>query len=347
MGKKESNLLPFLLGAGAVAAAGIAYKKYKESKEETTDDNTWLAGGYGTGGAADFYGNSSVINPEYAPDSVANGIEDIARGEAIDGLTDPSSGGVNPNKYGTDGLDLFSLGYDVVTDPLVITGAAGFALDKAGKTVSKKLPQTGKTMTKVGKGLGRLGIIGMGIQGVNWLMDTTGTKEDIKNVVNEIVGRDSIVTDLYDYSFPSAADKAITTDQAVSEAHGNVVYDNGTAKSNTVSTGTVYVKTADNSNRYTKTTPIQYQTALGLAGTGSQNVGVTAAETAVVNDALGTSGAVVKQTYGKSGVSYIGDNGKQLTYAGTDLQTAANAYKAHNAGNQSQSQTAPTPSYRH
>lgn len=346
----ESNLLPFVFGGIAAVAAGMVYKKYKESKEETTED-TWITdGGYSgnVGGSSDFFGNStSVINPEYAPDSVANGIEDIARGDAVDGLTDPSAGGVNPNNYGTNGLDIFAdVAYDIVTDPLVIAGAGGYALNKAGKVMTRNLPKSGKVLSKAGGVLARGSVVGAVIEGTNMLLDATGTKDAVKDVVTEIVGGESIVTPIYDMFYPSAKDKAITTDQAATEAYGNVVYDSGKTKSNTVpSTGTIYVKT--DTPRYVKTDAKQLQVATGLQSTGSKNVGISAGETAVVNDALGTSGTVIKQTYGSSGTTYVGAGGKQLTYAGTDLQTAASAYKTHNAGNQSQTSTSQTPSYRH
>lgn len=324
--KQESNLLPFLLGAGAVAAAGIAYAKFKADKEQSTDNNNWSLGG---GGYSGNVGSLPVINPEYAPDSMDAGVEDIPRKTVNYGLTDPSSGGVDPHKFLTDGLDMFAQAAgDFVTNLITDPTGIGTVLDVTG--VGKSIDEHGLAVGV--PGFGPAALLNLGSQ----IPKQIANSDPVKKFMSETGERASEILDEYVIN-PTW----LTTDAATANAVGNVP--EGVSEK----TGNIYKKT--DTPRYTKTSPIQTRVATSLENTGSVSTTASAAETAIVNDALGGTGNVVKQTYGKSGYTYIADNGKQLTYAGaTNLQDVAASIKAHNASKQpQQTSTSQTPSYRH
>lgn len=313
---KKNNFLPLLLVGGGVGAAVLLFTK---ATSKTREDTSMLSGG-GIGGSGDFFGNSTpvssipVIDPMLHPDSVDAGIEDIARNDTNLGLTDPSSGGVNPTDYGTDGVDLFTdlaiyTGAGVAASAAVagVKKAAGAVTKTAGTTAAGKVANTaaskattsaaastaGKVASTAAKGAGVLGALGL----VDMFFDVTGLK-DAHFSQGGLTGNLQGVNTSF-----SVNSGGITTDKATSQEVGYMAYDNK-----------------------------QLQTATGLQSTGSKWETISAEETRIVNEALGTTGDVIKQSYGSSGYSYIGAGGKQLTFAGTDLQTAAGLYKQHNAG---------------
>lgn len=313
--KKKNNFLPILLIGGGVGAAALLYTK---ASSKTREDTAMFTGG-GIGGSGDFFGNSEpassipVIDAMLHPDSVDAGIEDIARDDTNLGLTDPSSGGVNPTDYGTDGTDIFTDlavytaagaavsagGYAVKKAAGAVTSGAGkvantAAAKTAGSTAAKAAGSTaGKVASTAAKGAGVLGIFGL----VDAFFDVTGLK-DAHFSQSGLTGNLQGVNTSF-----SVNSGGITTDKATSQEVGYMAYDNQ-----------------------------QLRTATGLQSTGSKWETISAEETRIVNEALGTTGDVIKQSYGSSGYSYIGAGGKQLTFAGTDLQTAAGLYKQHNAG---------------
>lgn len=186
--QEESNLLPFLLGGVAAVAVGIGYKKYKESKEQTTDDiSMFPGGGYaGIGGSGDFYGNSEpvsdgtipVVNPMLYPDSMDAGIEDIARGDANLGITDVSDGGVNPTNYGTDGTDVFSDVTGTASVALLAGGAAasgvGYGLKAASNAATNAAQTASRTLVSKTTGSAATAAAGKVIQTAPGVLATAG-----------------------------------------------------------------------------------------------------------------------------------------------------------------------------
>lgn len=319
--KKKNNFLPLLLVGGGVGAAVLLFSK---ASSKTKEDTNMFTGG-GIGGSGDFFGNSTpvssipVIDPMLYPDSMDAGIEDIARNDTNLGLTDTSSGGVNPTNYSTDGTDIWSdlalnVGVTAATTA-ALGGVSAAAKTVAGKTASKAATNAAGTAagrvagSTAGKLLGKAGLAGLGISAIGTALEVTGMQDVINNfgvtlpMVNPAAAIGANVASNLVMGNFSVGNSGITTDKATSQEVGYMAYDNK-----------------------------QLQTANGLQRTGSKWETISAEETRIVNEALGTTGDVIKQSYGSSGYSYIGAGGKQLTFAGTDLQTAAGLYKQHNAG---------------
>ena len=307
MTEKKSNFLPLLLIGGGLAGAALLYSVgTKQSKE-----NYSLGGAVGVGGSGDFLG-SSGISKGY--DSTDLGIEDFAFNRANpDAYSLPSDGAANPENVVDDVgewpfaddnasewsfADTAALGLNVAAvaptvgkavksaGSKVAGSAAGQAVKSAGSAVAAKA--SGVTVGKVAqtavKGAGVLGVLGL----VDTFFEVTGVKEAFFSETGLTGNLQGVNT-----SF-STAKSTVTTDTATKENVGNMVYDNR-----------------------------QLKIASGLASTGSTYETITAEETNIVNKALGTTGDVIKQSYGSSGYSYIAAGGKQLNFAGTDLKTAA------------------------
>ena len=297
MTEKKSNFLPLLLIGGGLAGAALLYSVgTKQSKEDYS-----LGGAVGVGGSGDFLG-SSGISKGY--DSVDLGVEDFAFNRANpDAYSLPSDGAANPENVIDDAgewsfAESAALGLTAAaTVPTIaravksagskVAGsAAGQAVKSAGSKVAGKAAgvTAGKVAQTAVKGAGVLGVLGL----VDTFFEVTGVKDAFFSETGLTGNLQGVNT-----SF-STAKSTVTTDTATKENVGNMVYDNR-----------------------------QLKIASGLASTGSTYETITAEETNIVNKALGTTGDVIKQSYGSSGYSYIAAGGKQLSFAGTDLKTAA------------------------
>ena len=297
MTEKKSNFLPLLLIGGGLAGAALLYSVgTKQSKEDYS-----LGGAVGVGGSGDFLG-SSGISKGY--DSTDLGIEDFAYNRANpDAFALPSDGAANPENVVDDVgewpfVDTAALGLTAAAvaptvakavksaGSKVAGSAAGQAVKSAGSAVAGKAAgvTAGKVAQTAVKGAGVLGVLGL----VDTFFEVTGVKNAFFSETGLTGNLQGVNT-----SF-STAKSTVTTDTATKEGVGNMVYDNR-----------------------------QLKIASGLASTGSTYETITAEETNIVNKALGTTGDVIKQSYGTSGYSYIAAGGKQLSFAGTDLKTAA------------------------
>ena len=301
MTEKKSNFLPLLLIGGGLAGAALLYSVgTKQSKEDSS-----LGGAVGVGGSGDFLG-SSGISKGY--DSVDLGVEDFAFNRANpDAYSLPSDGASNPEYVVDDAgewsfADTAALGLTAAAvaptvakavksaGSKVAGSAAGQAVKSAGSVVASKA--SGVTVGKVAqtavKGAGVLGVLGL----VDTFFEVTGVKDAFFSEAGLTGNLQGVNTSFS--TAKSTAKSTVTTDTATKENVGNMVYDNR-----------------------------QLKIASGLASTGSVYETITAEETNIVNKALGTTGDVIKQSYGSSGYSYIAAGGKQLSFAGTDLKTAA------------------------
>lgn len=293
--EKKNNFFPLLLIGGGIASAALLYfKGSKQSKESLNmlSDN-------GLGGSGDFLGSSGVSK---GYDSTELGIEDFAFNRASpDAYSLPSDGAVNPEYvrpeyvYDDSGERSFA---DTAVLGLTAASLAGTAA-KGAKTVATKVGQTtavqavktaatkaaGSTVGKAASAVAK----GAGVLGALSLVDTffemTGVKD--AHFSGGLTGNlQGVNTSL-----------SVKTDEATKASVGNMA---------TTQRQEAIVKSL-------------------MTGSSSKRSEATPEETEIVNTTLGTSGDVVKVTYGKyGGTSFVASSGKQISYAGgTTLQQTA------------------------
>lgn len=317
--EKKNNFFPLLLIGGGVGGALLLYLKGNKQNKESLS----MLSDIGVGGSGDFLG-SSGISKGY--DSTDLGIEDFAFNRASpDAYSLPSDGALNPEYVYDDsgewsfadtalvGLTAASLAGTAAKGVKTVAGKVG---QKVGTTAASTAAKTAvSTAASTAGKVASTAAKGAGVLGALSLVDTffemTGVKD--AHFSGGLTGSlQGVNTSL-----------SVKTDEATKESVGNMAT---TAKQEAI------VKSL-------------------MTGSSSKRSEATPEETEIVNTTLGTSGDVVKVTYGKyGGTSFVASSGKQISYAGgTTLQQTAQTmtdYKrSQSAG--AKALTSAVKSYKH
>lgn len=308
MKQKKGNFFPLLLIGGGLAGAALLYSR----RASKTEENPYISAGGSIGGASDFFGNSGstpenplnpALNPVYLyPDSVANGVEDIATGQENYGLVEGSDGGINPSLfsdiavYAGTSAAVSATGYGIKKAAGKVAGStagkvAGSTAEKVVSSTAEKVASStagkvagstaGKVAGTVAKGAGVLGVVGL----VDMLFDVTGLKD-------AHFSQSGLTGNLQGVNTNLATGGTITTDKATKESTG-------------------------------MTTARQEAHALGLSAGKYPITKATPEESALVNKAVGLSGGDVLKVTGSKFTSYIPEQGMQVTFSSGQTLTGA------------------------
>lgn len=298
----KNNFLPLLLIGGGAAAAILLYGYgTKKDKEDLS-----VVDGLGTVGSGDFLGSSGVSK---GYDSIDLGIEDFANNRATPMAFGLPSDGANPEKVLDDSGEwsfndtaMIGLTAGITAAPYAVKGVKNVVTKAAGNTASQAVKSTAtkaaSTATSSGaKALNTLskiklpGVAGLGL----------GAAGVAFTVLTEFTQPVSAVAPEYDTAQIYDISQNISTDLAAKVGIGNMVTDR------------------------------QVQHASGLSGAKYPISLASKEESALVNQATGSTGDVLKVS-GDKFTSYVPEKGMQIAYSnGGTLKQAVNAVNARKA----------------